>query len=83
MYLESLLTLLSLQYWTNCFSILEDCIRVKSTKEIQNSWSKKQISLKKKNKECYISTWRSMYILESIDLTNSDIEQTSVSEDRV
>lgn len=28
MYLESLLTLLSLQYWTNCFSILEDCIRV-------------------------------------------------------
>lgn len=82
MYLESLLTLLSLQYWTNCFSILEDCIRV-DERNPEFVIEETDFVEKKKNKECYISTWRSMYILESIDLTNSDIEQTSVSEDRV
>lgn len=81
MYLESLLTLLSLQYWTNCFSILEDCIRVDERNP--EFVIEETDFVEKKNKEFYISTWRSMYILESIDLTNSDIEQTSVSEDRV
>lgn len=81
MYLESLLTLLSLRYLTNCFSILEDCIRVDERNP--EFVIEETDFVEKKNKECYISTWRSMYILESIDLTNSDIEQTSVSEDRV